>query len=80
MPNVHTFNILVDALCKEGKLTEAKEVFGVMIQRGIEPNTVTYSFLIDGYCLQNKTDDAVKEFNVMVERGCSPNLVVRLIS
>ena len=56
MPNVQTFSILVDTLCKEGILTEANEVFSVMIQRGIEPNTVTYSSLIDGYCLQNKMD------------------------
>ena len=53
---------------------KAKEVFGVMTRRGIEPNTVTYSCLIDGYCLQNKMDDAVKTFNMMVERGCLPNL------
>ena len=53
MPNVQTFSILVDTLCKEWMFSEANEVFSVMIQRGIEPNTVTYSSLIDGYCLQN---------------------------
>ena len=53
IPGVQTFNILGDTLCKEGMLIEAKEVFDVMIQRGIEPDTVTYSSLIDGYCLQS---------------------------
>ena len=53
MPDVQTFSILVDTRCKEGMLTEAKEVFDVMIQRGIDPNIVTYNSLIDGYCLQN---------------------------
>jgi pentatricopeptide repeat protein len=56
MSNVHTFNILVDTLGKEGMLKEAKEVFAVMIQRGIESDTITYTSLIDGYCLQNIMD------------------------
>ena len=44
-------NILVDALCKEGMLIEAKFLFDKMIQRGIEPDIVSYNSLIDGYCL-----------------------------
>ena len=75
MPNVKTFNILVDTLCKKGMLTKAKKVFDVMIQRGIEPDTVTYNSLIDGYRMQNKMDDAVKAFNMMVETGCSPDVL-----
>ena len=51
VPDVQTFNVLVDTLCKEGMLIKAKEVFDGMIQRGIEPNTVTYNSLIEGYCL-----------------------------
>ena len=70
MPNVRTFNILVDTLCKKGMLTEAKKVFVVMIQRGIELDKVTYNSLIDGYCLQNQMDEAVKAFNMMVEKVC----------
>ncbi|KAM3704711.1 hypothetical protein ACJW31_03G026300 [Castanea mollissima] len=49
----------------EGMLTEAEEVFEVMIQRGIDPDIVTYNSLIDGYCLQNRMDKAVKTFNVI---------------
>ena len=41
MPSVRTFNILVDALCKEGMLIEAKKVFDKMIQRGVEPDVVS---------------------------------------
>ena len=67
MPDVYTFNKLVDTRCKEGMLTEAKEVFDMMIQRGIEPNVVSYNSLIDGYCLQNKLKDAIEALNMMVE-------------
>ena len=31
VPDVKTFSILVDTLCKEGMLTEANEVFDAMI-------------------------------------------------
>jgi pentatricopeptide repeat protein len=44
MPDMRTFNILVDTFGKEGMLKEVKEVFGVMIQRDIEPNTITLHF------------------------------------
>ena len=49
----------MDTLCKEGMLTEAKEVFDVMIQRDIDLDIFTYNSLIDGYCLQNKLDEAI---------------------
>ena len=32
-----TFNTLVDALCKEGKVKEAKSVLYVMIKNGVKP-------------------------------------------
>ena len=72
---MRSFNILVDTLCKEGMLSEAKKVFEVIIQRGIDPSQVTYNSLIDGYCLQNQMDGAVKTFSMMVEKGCSPNVI-----
>jgi pentatricopeptide repeat protein len=50
MPDVRTFNILVDTFGKQGRLEEAKEVFDVMIRRDIEPNTIAYTYLIDDYC------------------------------
>ena len=53
----------MDTLCKEGMLVEAKEVFEVMIQRGIDPAKVTYNSLIDGCCLQNQMDEAVKTYD-----------------
>ena len=48
---------------KEGMLVEAKEVFEVMIQRGIDPAKFTYNSLIDGCCLQSQMDEAVKTYD-----------------
>ncbi|XLV03349.1 hypothetical protein S245_017686, partial [Arachis hypogaea] len=50
-PNVHTYSILIDGLCKEGKIKDAKSVLAVMAKHGVKPNVVTYNSLMDGYCL-----------------------------
>jgi len=65
VPSMRTFNILVDTLCKEGMLIDAKKVFDMMIQQGIEPDVVSYNSLIGGYCLQNKLKDAIKALNML---------------
>ncbi|KAM7466417.1 hypothetical protein LguiB_013979 [Lonicera macranthoides] len=57
-PDVHTFNIVVDAFCKEGMVKEAEDVLEVMIKRGEFPTVVTYSALMDGYCLQGRMEEA----------------------
>ena len=41
-PNIYTFTILVDVLCKEGKIKEARIVIGVMMKEGVEPTVVTW--------------------------------------
>jgi pentatricopeptide repeat protein len=48
-PSVYTLNILVDALCKEGKVKDAKNVIAGMMKEGVRPNVVTYTSLMDGY-------------------------------
>ncbi|KAD6452985.1 hypothetical protein E3N88_07690 [Mikania micrantha] len=58
-PTVHTFSVLVDAFCKEGKVNEAEAVMDVMVAReevvhmfheitrkGMKPNIVTYNTMI----------------------------------
>ncbi|GKA00782.1 tetratricopeptide-like helical domain-containing protein [Tanacetum coccineum] len=42
-PNVHTFNILVDAFCKDGRVEEAEDVINIMLDRGIVPDIVTWN-------------------------------------
>ncbi|XWS74544.1 hypothetical protein CRYUN_Cryun01aG0007100 [Craigia yunnanensis] len=73
-PNVITYTLLVDALCKEGKISEAHDIVERMIQHGVQPNTITYSALMDGYCLQGQMYDARKVLNLMIIRGCVPDV------
>ncbi|KAL3627486.1 hypothetical protein CASFOL_028849 [Castilleja foliolosa] len=58
--NVNTFNLLILALCKECKLSEAFSVLYKMLKSGIIPNVVGVNMLVDGACRADKLDLAVK--------------------
>ncbi|GJY69849.1 tetratricopeptide repeat-like superfamily protein [Tanacetum coccineum] len=72
-PNVKTFNILVDALCKEGKIEEAENVIKLMPERDILPDLWTYNSLINGYCLQGEMSKARTIFDSMAFRYLIPD-------
>ncbi|RZB93993.1 Pentatricopeptide repeat-containing protein, chloroplastic isoform C [Glycine soja] len=74
-PDVYTFNILVDAMCKLGMVAEARNVFGLMIKRGLEPDVVSYNALMNGWCLRGCVSEAKEVLDRMVERGKSPNVI-----
>ncbi|KAH1129510.1 hypothetical protein J1N35_000888 [Gossypium stocksii] len=49
-PNVYTFNIVIHAFCKSGKLEKAMEVLREMEIMGFSPTVTSYNTLIAGYC------------------------------
>ena len=57
-PNLYTYKILIDAICKEGRIMEALHMFDMMMERGNRPDAVTYNALMDGYFLIHKVDEA----------------------
>ena len=48
LPDLYTFSVLIDALCKDGMVAEAQNTFSVMIQRGVEPNVVYQYVSVSG--------------------------------
>ncbi|CAI9279217.1 unnamed protein product [Lactuca saligna] len=44
------FNIMLNGLCKMGKMDEAEKVFDKMKELGCPPDKITYNTLVDGYC------------------------------
>lgn len=52
-PNVVAFNVLADMLCKPMKMKEVRELFELMVLRGIEPDDCAYSI----YFLAGMIDD-----------------------
>ncbi|VAH01767.1 unnamed protein product [Triticum turgidum subsp. durum] len=57
-PNIVFFSSVINSLCKEGRVTEAHDIFDLAINIGERPNVITFSSLIDGYCLAGKMDKA----------------------
>lgn len=72
--NVVTYGALVDGLCKEQKVKEARNLLEVMEIEGFEPNHIVYDSLIDGFCKAGKLDEAQEIYTKMLERGYNPSL------
>ena len=54
VPDVITYNILIDGCCKQGEVKKAKEMLQFCISKGLKPNVVTYTTIIGGLCNQAK--------------------------
>ncbi|KAG7033785.1 Pentatricopeptide repeat-containing protein, partial [Cucurbita argyrosperma subsp. argyrosperma] len=48
-PNVLSYGTLINALAKDGKLSDAVAVFDEMSERGMNPDVMCYNILIDGF-------------------------------
>ncbi|CAK7355453.1 unnamed protein product, partial [Dovyalis caffra] len=46
--NLVIYNILIDGMCKFGKIQDSKELFSGLPNKGFQPNVYTYDSLIDG--------------------------------
>lgn len=60
LPTVVTYAILIGALCEEGFLQDASELFKRMVLKGLTPSTRVYNLLINGYCHFGLVEDALK--------------------
>lgn len=75
-PNRVTFTTLMGALCREGRLKAAFELFEEMIAvDGVLPDQLTFNVLIDGFCRSGEVDRAAHILAFMRRHGCDPNAV-----
>jgi len=74
MPDIVTFNVLVDTFCKEGKVSEAQGVLKTMTEMSVELDVVTYNSLMYGHSLWMEVVEARKLFGFMITKGCKPNV------
>ncbi|PON50362.1 Pentatricopeptide repeat [Trema orientale] len=59
VPDVVTYNALINGCCKTYRIGRALELFEDMNKRGCTPNRVTYNSFIRYYSAVNETDNAV---------------------
>ncbi|CAH9050843.1 unnamed protein product [Cuscuta epithymum] len=60
IPDVYFFSIAINALCKGGKVKEAKQLFAKMGEIGVTPNVFVYNNLINGLCKNGELEEAFK--------------------
>nr|XP_043630428.1 pentatricopeptide repeat-containing protein At1g63330-like [Erigeron canadensis] len=74
-PDVTNFNIIVDALCKQGKINEAQAVIDIMDETGgkYTPDVVTYNSLIEAYGWKREMREARRIFDTLASKCIKPN-------
>ncbi|OVA13458.1 Galectin [Macleaya cordata] len=65
IPDVVTYNCLIDGCCKTYRIGRALELFDDMIQKGCIPNRITYNSFIRYYSAVNEIDKAVEMMHRM---------------
>ncbi|GAB2280198.1 hypothetical protein Dimus_014840 [Dionaea muscipula] len=69
----HTYRLVIEWMCKKGKLAEARVVFDEMQKRGIEADNLTLSSLIYGLLVSG---NRVREAYLIMERIKEPDISV----
>ncbi|CAN1291833.1 Pentatricopeptide repeat-containing protein At1g77405 [Linum perenne] len=65
VPDLVTYNCLIDGCCKTHRIERATELFEDMSKRGCVPNRVTYDSFIRYYSVVNEIDKAVEMLRMM---------------
>ncbi|KAL9665757.1 hypothetical protein QQ045_000078 [Rhodiola kirilowii] len=68
-------SILVDALCKEGRIDVALDLCRFLKKHGISPNIVTYNSILHGLCRQGCYMEAFRLFDSFERLGLAPTVV-----
>lgn len=68
VPDVVTYNCLIDGLCKTHRVERAHEMFNDMLLKGCSPNRVTYNSFIRYYSAVNQVDKAIEMMRAMLSR------------
>lgn len=69
VPDVVTYNALIDGCCKTNRIERALELFVDMNNRGCLPNRVTYNSFIRYYSVINEVDKAIAMLRKMHDLG-----------
>ncbi|GMJ05758.1 hypothetical protein like AT1G74580 [Hibiscus trionum] len=74
-PNIWTYNIVINGLCKMGCVSDANNLLNDAITKGYLPDIFTFNTLVDGYCKQLKVENAVEILNQMWNYGVIPDVI-----
>lgn len=69
VPDVVTYNCLIDGCCKTNRIGRALELFEGMKTKGCVPNQVTYNSFIRYYSVTNEIEGAIEMMRTMKKMG-----------
>ncbi|TKY63083.1 Pentatricopeptide repeat-containing protein mitochondrial [Spatholobus suberectus] len=72
--NTESMNLLLDALCKERFVEQAREIF-LELKQHIAPNAHTFNIFIHGWCKVCRVDEAHWTIQEMKGYGCRPCVI-----
>uniref|UniRef100_A0A0E0B776 Pentacotripeptide-repeat region of PRORP domain-containing protein n=1 Tax=Oryza glumipatula TaxID=40148 RepID=A0A0E0B776_9ORYZ len=67
-------NLMIIAMCSEGRLDVSYYLLGKLVAYGCEPSVLTYNIVIKCLCEQNRMDDARALITIMQSRGVRPDM------
>ncbi|CAM8947632.1 unnamed protein product [Rhodiola kirilowii] len=72
--NTESMNLLLDTLCKEKKVQQARDIF-VTLKPYIAPSAHTFNIFIHGWCKIGRVDEAEWTIEEMKGYGCLPSVI-----
>ncbi|KAH9296976.1 hypothetical protein KI387_028658, partial [Taxus chinensis] len=75
-PDIVTYNVVVDALCKKRRIDDAFDLVEVMKRKECRPNIWTYTTLIHGLGIVRKKNQAYEVFAELKRNGFEPDTAV----
>ncbi|XP_020203387.1 pentatricopeptide repeat-containing protein At1g12775, mitochondrial [Cajanus cajan] len=73
--DVYSYTLIIDSLCKDGRLANAREVFQYLLIKGYHLDVSTYIVMINGFCRKGFFGEALAFLSKMEDAGCIPNVV-----
>ncbi|XP_062223175.1 pentatricopeptide repeat-containing protein At5g62370 [Phragmites australis] len=68
------FNLMIIAMCLEGRLDVSYYLLDKLVAYGCEPSVLTYNIVIKCLCRQKRMDDARTLISIMQNRGVRPDM------
>ena len=73
VPNVITYSIMINGLCKKGELEKANCLLLDMEENGCIPDVVTFDTLMRGFIHNNEKSKVVELLHKMAKRNLIPD-------
>ncbi|KAJ3695937.1 hypothetical protein LUZ60_001314 [Juncus effusus] len=74
-PNLVTYTILIDSVCRIGNLREATRLLTILSQNGFKPDAYVYNTIMKGHCILDDCSGVMEVYNKMKDEGVKPDIV-----